>query len=204
MYSICTAGHVNHGKTSLVKELTGVNTDRLKEEKKRGLSIEIGFAKYPLSKSLYASIIDTPGHESFVRNMISGAHAVDLVILVVAANEGIKPQTIEHLNILRLLSINEIILVITKTDLVDKKTIDKLRNELDGFLSKNIKNFNILELSIKPLYATTPTAANTPIIATTTKSSINEKPFLFIIKKFNEFKKHVSKTQQIFAHCLFQ
>ena len=149
MYSICTAGHVNHGKTSLVKELTGVNTDRLKEEKKRGLSIEIGFAKYPLSKSLYASIIDTPGHESFVRNMISGAHAVDLVILVVAANEGIKPQTIEHLNILRLLSINEIILVITKTDLVDKKTIDKLRNELDGFLSKNIKNFNILELSIK-------------------------------------------------------
>ncbi len=149
MYSICTAGHVNHGKTSLVKELTGVNTDRLKEEKKRGLSIEIGFAKYPLSKTLYASIIDTPGHESFVRNMISGAHAVDLVILVVAANEGIKPQTIEHLNILRLLSINEIILVITKTDLVDKKTIDKLRNELDGFLSKNIKNFNILELSIK-------------------------------------------------------
>lgn len=79
MYSICTAGHVNHGKTSLVKELTGVNTDRLKEEKKRGLSIEIGFAKYPLSKNLYASIIDTPGHESFVRNMISGAHAVDLV-----------------------------------------------------------------------------------------------------------------------------
>ena len=138
MYSICTAGHVNHGKTSLVKELTGIDTDRLIEEQKRGLTIEIGFAKYPLTKNLYASIIDTPGHENFVRNMISGAHAVDLVMIVVAANEGIKPQTVEHLNILRLLSINQIILVITKTDLVDKNTIEKLRNEINDFLRKII------------------------------------------------------------------
>ena len=150
MYSICTAGHVNHGKTSLVKELTGIDTDRLIEEQKRGLTIEIGFAKYPLTKNLYASIIDTPGHENFVRNMISGAHAVDLVMIVVAANEGIKPQTVEHLNILRLLSINQIILVITKTDLVDKNTIEKLRNEINDFLRKNnIKNYNISEVSIK-------------------------------------------------------
>lgn len=150
MYSICTAGHVNHGKTSLVKELTGIDTDRLIEEQKRGLTIEIGFAKYPLNKNLYASIIDTPGHENFVRNMISGAHAVDLVLIVVAANEGIKPQTVEHLNILRLLSINQIILVITKTDLVDKNTIEKLRNEITDLLRKNnIKNYNISEVSIK-------------------------------------------------------
>ena len=104
MFCICTAGHVNHGKTSLVKSLTGLDTDRLVEEKKRGLSIELGYAKYQIDKNLYASIIDTPGHENFIRNMISGAHAVDQVILVIAANEGIMPQTIEHLDIIKLLS----------------------------------------------------------------------------------------------------
>jgi len=150
MYSICTAGHVNHGKTSLVRELTGIETDRLKEEKQRGLSIELGFAKYSFNKNLYASIIDTPGHESFIRNMISGAHAVDLVLLTVAANEGIKPQTIEHLNILKLLSIDEIVLVITKIDLVNNKKLSNLKNELKKFLSNNsFDNLDIIEISTK-------------------------------------------------------
>ncbi|MEC7837387.1 MAG: GTP-binding protein, partial [Chloroflexota bacterium] len=150
MYSICTAGHVNHGKTSLVRELTGIETDRLKEEKQRGLSIELGFAKYSFNKNLYASIIDTPGHESFIRNMISGAHAVDLVLLTVAANEGIKPQTIEHLNILKLLSIDEIVLVITKIDLVNNKELSNLKNELKKFLSNNsFDNLDIIEISTK-------------------------------------------------------
>ena len=150
MYCICTAGHVNHGKTSLVKLLTGFDTDRLKEEKKRGLSIELGFAKYSLNNKLYASIIDTPGHENFIRNMISGAHAVDLVLMVVAANEGVKPQTIEHLNILKLLSINEIVLVITKTDLVNQKELLNLKNKLIGFFSENdFNNIDIIEVSNK-------------------------------------------------------
>jgi len=150
MYCICTAGHVNHGKTSLVKLLTGFDTDRLKEEKKRGLSIELGFAKYSLNNKFYASIIDTPGHENFIRNMISGAHAVDLVLMVVAANEGVKPQTIEHLNILKLLSINEIVLVITKTDLVNQEELLNLKNKLIDFFSENdFNNIDIIEVSNK-------------------------------------------------------
>ena len=185
MYSICTAGHVNHGKTSLVKELTGVDTDRLTEEQKRGLSIELGFAKYSFSKNLYASIIDTPGHENFIRNMISGTHGVDLVMLVIAANEGIKPQTIEHLRILKLLSIKEIVAIITKSDLSNPKQISKLNSDITELLSKNeIDNFNILEISVK------------------NKKGIDSlKKVLF--EKYNQTKKDYSKPSRLSIDRVF-
>ena len=148
MFCICTAGHVNHGKTSLVKSLTGLDTDRLIEEKKRGLSIELGYAKYQIDKNLYASIIDTPGHENFIRNMISGAHAVDQVILVVAANEGIMPQTKEHLEIIKLLSITNVIFVISKTDLSSLEEISQVKKDINNIISQYsfLKN-EILEIS---------------------------------------------------------
>ena len=148
MFCICTAGHVNHGKTSLVKSLTGLDTDRLVEEKKRGLSIELGYAKYQIDKNLYASIIDTPGHENFIRNMISGAHAVDQVILVVAANEGIMPQTIEHLDIIKLLSIKNVIFVISKIDLSTSEEIYKIKKDINKIITNYSLNENeIVEIS---------------------------------------------------------
>ena len=114
-----TAGHVDHGKTTLVKALTGVDTDRLPEEKKRGISIELGFAPLDLGGGLRASIIDVPGHRKLVRAMIAGATGIELVMLVVAADEGVMPQTREHVAVCELLGIRRAVLVITKTDAVD-------------------------------------------------------------------------------------
>ena len=99
---IGTAGHVDHGKTELVRALTGVDTDRLKEEKARGISIELGFAPLRFTGGISAGIVDVPGHERFVKNMLAGAGGIDLVIFVVAADEGVMPQTREHLDILEL------------------------------------------------------------------------------------------------------
>ena len=120
---IGTAGHVDHGKTSLVKALTGIGTDRLPEEKKRGLSIELGFAPLTLKNGMKVGIVDVPGHEKFIKNMLAGITGIDLVIFVIAADEGIMPQTEEHLNILDLLEVKNGIMVITKTDMVDNKRI---------------------------------------------------------------------------------
>ena len=117
---IGTAGHVDHGKTCLIKALTGIDTDRLKEEKKRGITIELGFAYLDLNNGQRAGIVDVPGHEKFVRNMLAGAGGMDLCMLVVAADEGIMPQTVEHLDILSILGIKKGVIVITKTDLVEK------------------------------------------------------------------------------------
>ena len=116
---IGTAGHVDHGKSSLIRSLTGIETDRLKEEKERGLSIELGFAYFDLPDGLRAGIVDVPGHEKFIRNMLSGAYGMDVVLLVVDAKEGLQEQTFEHLEIIDLLGISIGILVITKSDLVD-------------------------------------------------------------------------------------
>ena len=102
-YIIGTAGHIDHGKTALVKALTGVNTDRLEEEKKRGLTIELGFTSLILPSGEQIGLVDTPGHEKFIRTMVSGATGMDLVLLVISAKEGIMPQTREHLDILELL-----------------------------------------------------------------------------------------------------
>ena len=141
MFSICTAGHINHGKTSLIKELTGEDTDRLDLEKDRGMSIELGFAKYVTSKNLTASIIDVPGHEKFIKNMISGAYAVDLILLVIAANDGVKKQTLEHIEIIKALNIQNIIVVINKIDLIDNIKLEKLKNNIKELLEKNKLNF---------------------------------------------------------------
>ena len=135
---IGTAGHIDHGKTALVKALTGIDADRLEEEKRRGITIDIGFAHLNLKSSsgedLRLGFVDVPGHERFVRNMLAGIGGIDLVLLVVAADEGIKPQTVEHFDICRLLSIRRGITVITKADTVDAETLDVVRMELEDFL----------------------------------------------------------------------
>ena len=129
-YVIGTAGHIDHGKTALVKALCGCDTDRLKEEKERGMSITLGFASLLLSSGKKISIIDTPGHEKFIRSMVSGAMGMDLVLLVVSAKEGIMPQTEEHLAILRLLQIKKVVLVLTMVDLVDSALLMKREEEV--------------------------------------------------------------------------
>ena len=118
---IGTAGHVDHGKTCLIRALTGIETDRLREEKKRGITIELGFAYLDLPDGGRAGIIDVPGHEKFVRNMLAGAGGIDLALLIVAADEGVMPQTVEHLGILSLLEIQHGIIVLTKIDTVDEE-----------------------------------------------------------------------------------
>ncbi|MGC1837719.1 MAG: selenocysteine-specific translation elongation factor, partial [Candidatus Acidiferrales bacterium] len=133
-----TAGHIDHGKTALVKALTGIDADRLEEEKRRGITIDIGFAHLELpgpgGETLRLGFVDVPGHERFVRNMLAGIGGIDLVLLVVAADESIKPQTREHFDICRLLSVRRGITVITKPDLVDRETLDVVRLEVEDFL----------------------------------------------------------------------
>ena len=114
-----TAGHVDHGKTTLVKALTGTDTDRLIEEKKRGITIELGFAHLDLPDGQSLGIIDVPGHERFIKNMVAGVAGIDLVALVIAADEGVMPQTREHLDICRLLGVKQGLVIMTKTDMVD-------------------------------------------------------------------------------------
>lgn len=129
---IGTAGHVDHGKTTLVTHLTGIDTDRLKEEKERGISIELGFAWMPLSTGERTAIVDVPGHERFVRQMIAGAAGIDLVLLVVAADEGVMPQTQEHLDICELLGVRAGAVIITKTDLVDDEWLELVEDDVAG------------------------------------------------------------------------
>jgi len=125
-----TAGHIDHGKTTLIKALSGVDCDRLIEEKKRGITIELGFAPLELPSGRIISIIDVPGHERFIRQMVAGAAGIDAVIFVVAADEGVMPQSREHLEILSLLGIKEGLVAITKADLVDEDTLELAK--LDG------------------------------------------------------------------------
>ena len=121
---IGTAGHVDHGKTELIKALTGIDTDRLKEEKKRGISIDLGFAPFHLPDGRLAGIVDVPGHERFIHNMLAGVGGIDLVLMVVDATEGVMPQTREHLAILDLLQIRKGLVVITKIDLADAEWLE--------------------------------------------------------------------------------
>jgi selenocysteine-specific elongation factor len=127
-----TAGHVDHGKTRLIRALTGTDTDRLKEEKKRGITIDLGFAKMPNPSGQQIGIIDVPGHERFVRNMLAGIGGIDLVLLVVAADEGVMPQTIEHFEILKMLDIKKGIVVITKMDLVDEDWLELVKEDVEA------------------------------------------------------------------------
>jgi len=137
---IGTAGHVDHGKTSLIQALTGTNTDRLKEEQERGMTIDIGFASLKLPDGTVAGIVDVPGHERFLKNMLAGASGVDVVLLVVAADESVMPQTVEHLDILRILDVQNGVVAMTKSDLVDREWADTVEDDIrdhlkDTFLS---------------------------------------------------------------------
>jgi selenocysteine-specific elongation factor len=127
---IGTAGHIDHGKTSLVKALTGQDTDRLKEEKERGISIDLGFAHFDLPDGTQAGVVDVPGHEKFIRNMLAGAHGIDLVLFTVAADDGVMPQTEEHLDIVHLLGVKMAIFVITKADLAPPARIAEVEEEI--------------------------------------------------------------------------
>ena len=132
---IGTAGHIDHGKTALIRALTGQDTDRLKEEKERGISIDLGFAYMDLANGERAGIVDVPGHERFIRNMLAGAHGIDLVLLVVAADDGVMPQTEEHLDILHLLGVAHGVVAITKTDLVDAARLATVQEEVEILLA---------------------------------------------------------------------
>ena len=125
-----TAGHIDHGKTALVKALTGIDADRLAEEKRRGITIDLGFAHLQLTADLRLGFVDVPGHERFVKNMLAGVGGIDLVMLVVAADESVKPQTREHFDICRLLEIPRGIVVLTKSDLVDEDLLGLARLEV--------------------------------------------------------------------------
>ena len=130
-YVIGTAGHIDHGKTSLIKALTGTDTDRLKEEKERGISIDLGFAHLDLPDGTSAGIVDVPGHERFIKNMLAGAHGIDVVLFTVAADDGVMPQTEEHLDIVHLLGVKMAIFVVTKADLVPPSRIAEVEEEID-------------------------------------------------------------------------
>ena len=127
---IGTAGHIDHGKTTLIKALTGRETDTLKEEKDRGISINLGFTYFDLPSGRRAGIIDVPGHEKFIKNMLAGISSIDVVILVIAADEGIMPQTREHFEILQLLNVKKGIIVLTKADLVDSEWIEMIMEDI--------------------------------------------------------------------------
>jgi len=143
-----TAGHIDHGKTSLVKALTGIDTDRLKEEKARGITIELGFAHLDLPDGVRLGIVDVPGHERFVRTMVAGVGGIDFVMLVIAADEGVMPQTREHLDVCRLLGVQRGIVLLTKRDLVDQEWLTLMMEELRVFLAGSfLEGAPILPLS---------------------------------------------------------
>ena len=134
MYVIGTAGHVDHGKSTLVKALTDIDPDRLPEEKEREMTVDLGFAWMTLPSGREVSIVDVPGHERFIKNMLAGVGAIDLALLIVAADESVMPQTWEHLAILDLLQINRGLVVVTKTDLVDEEMVDLVKAEVEDAL----------------------------------------------------------------------
>ncbi|WP_163539099.1 selenocysteine-specific translation elongation factor [Gracilibacillus sp. YIM 98692] len=139
-YTIGMAGHIDHGKTSLTKALTNIDTDRLKEEKERSISIELGYAPLYTKDGSHVSIVDVPGHERFIRQMIAGVAGIDLVIIVIAADEGVMPQTKEHLEILEFLGIKHAIIAVTKIDQVDQEMLDFVRLDINETLESTIFN----------------------------------------------------------------
>ncbi len=146
-----TAGHVDHGKTSLIRALTGIETDRLKEEKKRGITIELGFAFLDLPCGHRLGIVDVPGHEKFVKNMVAGVTGMDLVAFIIAADEGIMPQTVEHFEICRLLGVRQGLVVLTKIDLVEEEWLEMVQEEIREFFAGSF----LEEAPIIPVSSTT-------------------------------------------------
>ncbi len=142
--NVGTIGHIDHGKSALVKALTGIDPDRLKEEKERGMTTDLGFVFY----SEDVTVIDVPGHEKFVRHMVAGANTIDIVLFVVAADDGIMPQTVEHLEILRLLAIPRGIIVLTKKDLVEPEMLEVVAEEMTQLVKGSfLENAPIVSVS---------------------------------------------------------
>lgn len=145
-----TAGHIDHGKTSLVHALTGVDTDRLKEEKERGITIDLGFARLDLGDGEWAGIVDVPGHEGFIRNMVAGAAGIDAVLLVIAADEGVMPQTREHLAIIELLGVEHGVVALSKSDLVESDWLELVAEDVRDTLSgTSIESAEIVPASVR-------------------------------------------------------
>ena len=143
-----TAGHIDHGKTSLVRALTGVDTDRLPEEKRRGITIDLGFAPLRLDGIDTIGVVDVPGHEAFVRTMVAGATGVDLALLVIAADEGVMPQTREHLSILRLLGVHAGVVALTKSDLVEEEWIALVRDDVrEALVGSSLADAEVIAVS---------------------------------------------------------
>jgi selenocysteine-specific elongation factor len=143
-----TAGHIDHGKTALVRALTGIDADRLPEEKRRGITIELGYAYLPTNDGKLVGFVDMPGHEKLVRTMVSGASGIDFGLLLIAANDGIMPQTLEHLTILSLLGIARGAAVITKIDRVDAELLQQRVTEVQALLAANgLSDYSILRVS---------------------------------------------------------
>ncbi|WP_310728060.1 selenocysteine-specific translation elongation factor, partial [Burkholderia multivorans] len=153
-----TAGHIDHGKTTLVRALTGVDTDRLKEEKARGISIELGYAYTPLENGDVLGLIDVPGHEKLIHTMAAGACGIDFALLVIAADDGVMPQTREHVAILQLLGVAHGAVALTKCDRVDAARIAQVRDEIDGWLRDST-------LAGAPIFETRATVADDPGVA---------------------------------------
>ena len=148
MYVIGTAGHVDHGKSALVRALTGIDPDRLREEKERGLTIDLGFAWLKLPSGREVSIVDVPGHERFIRNMLAGVGGIDLAMLVVAADEGVMPQTREHLAIIDLLRIDRGLVVVTKSDLVDEDWMELVTSDImDSLKGTTLQDARMVSVS---------------------------------------------------------
>lgn len=145
---IGTAGHVDHGKTCLIKALSGFDTDRLKEEKKRGITIDLGFANLPNDAGLHIGIIDVPGHEKFVKNMLAGIGGIDIVLMVISLDEGVMPQTVEHFEILKMLHIKQGIVVLTKEDTVEEDWADAVEEDVLNLVKDSfLENAPIIRVS---------------------------------------------------------
>src|SRR5437867_1785270 len=129
-----TAGHIDHGKSTLIRALTGIDPDRLEEEKRRGMTIDLGFAHLTLPGGSQVGIVDVPGHARFIHNMLAGVHGLDAVLLVIAADEGVMPQTREHLEIVDLMEIRRGLVVLTKVDLVEIEWLDLVKSEVTAAL----------------------------------------------------------------------
>ncbi|MGI8540337.1 MAG: selenocysteine-specific translation elongation factor, partial [Rubrobacteraceae bacterium] len=145
--TIGTAGHVDHGKTTLVRYMTGTDTDRLEEEHRRGISIVAGYAELTLPGGRKASLVDVPGHERFVKNMVAGATGVDAFMLVVAADDGVMPQTREHLDVLRVLGIERGVVALTKTDMVDEEMVELAALDIEELLEATGTKADIFPVS---------------------------------------------------------
>ena len=151
MSCIGTAGHIDHGKSTLVKALTGIDPDRLAEEKARGMTIDLGFAWLTLPGGREVSIVDVPGHEGFIKNMLAGVGGIDAALLVIAADEGVMPQTREHLAILDLLRVRHGVVALTKVDLVDEEWIELVKEDI----AEHLKPTTLADVAILPVSAYT-------------------------------------------------